>query len=170
MDYRRGVAVAFRAGPLIPWVLVALLAALVVGQQVLGARAGDALRLLQLLRSFDRAAEAGDTDALVGLFHVDAEHRGLTTGRLVRGHAALRELLAREMVDESADSVDTRIVAFRFVTPDVLVGDVTVHYTNYRLAEQIWPHYREHSFVVVTRREGRWRIAATGAGGDDAGD
>ena len=159
-----------RRGTVVPWLLVALLAVLVVGQQALGARALDVLDLLGLLRSFDRAAEAGDTQTLLALFHDDAEHRGLTTGRLVRGRAALRELLEREMVDESADSVDTDIVAFRFVTPDVLVGDVTVHYTNYRLEGRVWPHYREHSFVVATRRDGRWGIAATGAGGHDAGD
>jgi uncharacterized protein (TIGR02246 family) len=154
----------------IPWIVVALLAAIVVGQQALGARVGDALRLLQLLRNFDQAAERGDTDALVDLFHADAEHRGLTTGRLVRGRGALREVFSREMTDESADSVDTEIVAFRFVTPEVLVGDVTVHYTNYRLEGLVWPQYREHSFVVATRREGRWRIAATSAGGDDPED
>ena len=159
-----------RSRSTISWVVVALLAIVVVGQQALGARIGDALRLLQLLQSFDRAAERGDTDALMDLFHADAEHRGLTTGRVVRGRAALREIFGQEMSDESADSVDTEVVAFRFVTPDVLIGDVTVHYTNYRLEGLVWPSYREHSFVVLTRREGRWRIAATGAGGDDPED
>jgi uncharacterized protein (TIGR02246 family) len=162
--------VTLRSRPAISWVVVALLTAVVVGQQALGARVVDALRLLELLRSFDQAAERGDTEALVDLFHADAEHRGLTTGRLVSGRAALREIFGQEMSDESADSVDTEIVAFRFVTPDVLVGDVTVRYTNYRLEGLVWPRYREHSFVVATRREGRWRIAATGAGGDDPGD
>lgn len=151
----------------LPWLLVAVLMSVALGQQAFGARAVDGLQLLGLLYRFDRAAERGDTETLVDLFHPDAEHRGLTTGRLVRGHAALRELMSEEMVEESADSVDTEIVAFRFVTPEVLVGDVTVHYTNYRLEGLVWPHYREHSFVVATRADGRWRIAATSAGGDD---
>jgi uncharacterized protein (TIGR02246 family) len=154
----------------IGWVVALLLAGLVAGQQVLGARLVDALRLLQLLRSFERAAERGDTDSILELFHADAEHRGLTTGRLVRGHAALRELFEREMNDESADSVETEVVAFRFLTPEVLVGDLTVHYRNYRREGLRWPQYREHSFVLLTQREGRWRIAATGAGGDDPED
>ena len=152
----------------LPWTLVALLGALVVGQQALGTRVDDVIRLLLILRTFDRAAEQGDIETLVGLFHADAEHRGLTTGRLIAGRAALRELLAREMTDESTTSVDTELVAFRFPTPEVLIGDVTAHYENYRLDGLLWPHYREHSFAVLTQREGRWRIAATSAGGHDS--
>jgi uncharacterized protein (TIGR02246 family) len=146
---------------------VALLAGVALGQQAIGARVGDVARLLWLLRSFDRAAERGDAEALVGLFHADAEHRGLATGRLIRGRAELRELMRRELNEDSADAVDTEVVAFRFVTPEVLIVDLTVHYTNYRLGGRVWPRYREHTFAVLTRRDGRWGIAATGAGGHD---
>ena len=73
------------------------------------------------------------------------------------------------MTDHS-NLFDTEVVGFRFVTPDALIADVTVHYRNYRLDDLIWPRYREHSFAVVTKRNGRWRIAATGAGGDDPKD
>lgn len=156
-------------GSIVPWSVVALAATLAVAQQVLGARIGDAIELLRLLHRFDRAAARGDTETLVDLFHSDAEHRGLTTGRLVRGRSALRALFAHEMSGESAEAVDTEIVAFRFLTPSVAVGDVTVRYRSYRLEGLLWPRYHEHSFVVLSRRDGRWRIAATGAGGHDPG-
>ena len=48
----------------------------------------ESLRLYLLLRSFESAAESKDPDAMAALVHPDAEHRGLTTGRLVQGRPA----------------------------------------------------------------------------------
>ena len=85
----------------------------------MGARAGDGLRLLGLLRSFDRAAERGDTDALVALFHADAEHRGLTTGRLVRGEVI--KLKHFEFVEAArAVGVPQLLIVFRHILPNTL--------------------------------------------------
>lgn len=129
----------------------------------------DLIRIYALARTFDDAADRGDVDAMVSVFHPDAEHRGLTTGRLVRGQEALRRVFAEEFTaDAGADDVDTEIVSFRFLTPDVLIADLTVHYVGYRLSGRVWPVFREHTYAVVSRRHGHWRIDATSAGGHDA--
>jgi uncharacterized protein (TIGR02246 family) len=163
-----GSARATRA--FVPWGCVLALAGLVAWQQLSRAVADplDAWRILRLVRTFEGAAEAHDAEALVALFHPDAEHFGLGSGRLIRGHAALRELFVAEFAGEAgAERAQTRIASFRFLTPRVLLGDVTVRYTNYRLGDRVWPTYREHTFVVLTKRRGGWRIAATSAGGHD---
>jgi hypothetical protein len=60
------------------------------------------------------------------------------------------------------------VVAFRFLTPQVLLADLTANYANYRLGDRFWPAYREHTMVVLIHQGGSWRIAATSAGGHDA--
>jgi uncharacterized protein (TIGR02246 family) len=128
----------------------------------------DALRVLRLVRDFDAAAERKDPDRISSLFAVDAEHFGLTTGRLIRGRDDLRQLFEDEFGGEAgAEEVDTEIVAFRFVTPRVLLGDLTATYTNYRLGDRLWPEYREHTMAVLVKTDDGWLIAATSAGGHD---
>jgi hypothetical protein len=126
----------------------------------------EALRLYGLMRSFESAAERKDPDAMAALLLGDAEHRGLTTGRLVQGRRALRELFADEFAGEAGtEQMDTHLVSFRFVTPEVAIGDLTIEYEDYRLGDRVWPVFREHTFVVLSKRDGVWRIAATSAGG-----
>jgi hypothetical protein len=128
----------------------------------------EAWRLYRLMQGFESAAERKDPDAMAALVHVDAEHRGLTTGRLVRGRPALRQLFADELAGEAgSERLDTQLVSFRFVTPEVALGDLTIVYEDYRLGDRVWPVFREHTFVVLSKREGLWRIAETSAGGHD---
>ena len=157
--------------PRLPWLLSCVLA-LVIGYQQLSLHVVDpvgGIALLGLLREFDSAVEARDGERLAALFAADAEHFVLTTGRLVRGRDALRRMLEAEFGGEAgSDEVDTEIAAFRFVTPDVLLADLTATYANYRLGDRVWPEFREHTMVILVRRRGSWRIAATSAGGHDA--
>jgi hypothetical protein len=126
----------------------------------------ESLRLYRLLRSFESAAERKDVDAMVALVHSDADHRGLTTGRLVQGRPALRQLFAAELAGEArTEQMEVDLVSFRFVTPEVAVGDLTIVYRDYRLGKPVWPVFREHTFVVLSKREGEWGIASTSAGG-----
>lgn len=131
----------------------------------------ETYRLYRLMRSFEAAVERKDAEAMAALVHPDAEHRGLTTGRLVQGRPGLRELFLEELTgDSGTDELDTQLVGLRFVTPWVVIGDMTIVYENYRLRDKVWPEFREHTFVVLTKRDGAWRIAATSAGGHDAPD
>lgn len=129
----------------------------------------ESVRLYRLMTAFEAAAERKDPDALAAVAHVDAEHWGLVSGRRVQGREALRELFAAEFAGEAGtEDMATRLVALRFVSDDVVLGDITVLYEDYRLGDRVWPEYREHTFVVLSRRDGAWKIAATGAGGHDA--
>lgn len=154
-----------------PWIIAGVLLAVIAYQQLSRVLVDplDAITLLRLVREFDAAAEGKDAGRLVALFDTDAEHFGLTTGRLVRGRDELHQQFEDEFSGEAgADRVDTEVVAFRFVTPQVLLADLTVNYTNYRFGDRLWPAYREHTMAVVVHEGGSWRIAATSAGGHDA--
>ncbi len=154
-----------------PWIIAGVLLVVVAYQQLSRVVVDplDAIALVGLVREFDAAAEGKDPDRLIALFDSDAEHFGLTTGRLVRGRDDLHQLFADEFSGEAgADRVDTEVVAFRFLTPHVLLGDLTANYTNYRLGDRFWPAFREHTVVVLIHKGGSWRIAATSAGGHDA--
>jgi uncharacterized protein (TIGR02246 family) len=154
----------------LPWGCVVLLLGVVLWQQISRAVVDpvDALRILRLASEFESAAEEKDAERLASLFQPNAEHFGLTTGRLIRGRLALKQLFEDEFGgDSGSDQVDTQFVAFRFLRPDALLADVTVTYIDYRLRERVWPIYREHTMVVLAKNQGEWRIAATSAGGDD---
>jgi uncharacterized protein (TIGR02246 family) len=154
-----------------PWIIAGVLLAVIAYQQFSRVLVDplDAITLLRFVREFEAAAQGKDPDRLIALFHTDAEHFGLTTGRLVRGRDNLHELFQDEFSGEAgADRIDTEVVAFRFLTPEVLVADLTANYTNYRLGDRFWPVFREHTTVVLIHRDGSWRIAATSAGGHDA--
>lgn len=128
----------------------------------------ESFRLYRLMRSFEAAAERKDPDAMAALVHGDADHRGLTSGRLVQGRPALRRLFAAELAGEAGtEQMDVELVSFRFVTPAVAIGDLTIVYRDYRLGDRVWPVFREHTFVVLSKRDGEWGIATTGAGGHD---
>jgi hypothetical protein len=154
-----------------PWVCAGVFLLVIVVQQ-LSRRVVDpidALRLWRFARDFDAAAERKDPGQLSALFGADAEHFGLTTGRLVQGRDALRRLFQDEFSGEAgADEVDTEIVAFRFLTPEVLLADTTTMYRHYRLDDRFWPVFREHTMVVLVKHNSSWHIAATSAGGHDA--
>jgi hypothetical protein len=154
-----------------PWIIAGVLLAVIAYQQLSRVLVDplDAITLLRLVREFDAAAEGKDPGRLAALFDPGAEHFGLTTGRLVRGHDDLHQLFEDEFSGEAgADRVDTKVVAFRFLTPQVLLADLTANYANYRLGDRFWPAYREHTMVVLIHQGGSWRIAATSAGGHDA--
>ena len=154
-----------------PWIIVGVLLAVVAYQQLSRVLVDplDVIDLLTLVREFDAAAEARDPDRLTALFDSNAEHFGLTTGRLARGLKELHQLFENEFSGEAgADAVDTELVSFRFLTPQVLLADLTASYTNYRLGDGFWPVFREHTMAVLVHQGGTWRIAATSAGGHDA--
>ncbi len=154
-----------------PWIIAGVLLAVVAYQQLSRVLVDplDAITLLRLARAFDAAVEGKGPGRLVALFDTDAEHFGLTTGRLVRGRDDLHQQFEDEFSGEAgADRVDTEVVAFRFLTPQVLLADLTANYTNYRHGDRFWPAYREHTMVVLIHKGGSWRIAATSAGGHDA--
>ena len=154
-----------------PWIIAGVLLAVVAYQQLSRVLVDplDAIRLLRLVREFDAAAEGRDPGRLIALFETDAEHFGLTSGRLVRGREDLHQLFEDEFSGEAgADRVDTEVAAFRFLTPQVLLADLTANYENYRLGDRFWPAYREHTMVVLIHKGGSWQIAATSAGGHDA--
>jgi len=156
-----------------PWIIAGVLLAVVAYQQLSRVLVDplDAIALLRFVREFDAAAEGKDPGRLIALFDTDAEHFGLTTGRLVRGRDDLQRLFEDEFSGEAgADQVDTEVVAFRFLTPQVLLADLTANYTNYRHAGRFWPTYREHTMVILIHKGGSWRIAATSAGGHDASE
>lgn len=130
----------------------------------------ESYRLYGLMGRFEAAAERKDPDAMAALVHEDAEHRGLTSGRLVQGREALRALFEKELAGESGtDEMEIRLVSLRFVTPRVAIGDLTLVYEDYRRGDRVWPVYREHTFVVASKRDGTWRLAASSGGGHDAG-
>ena len=154
-----------------PWIIAGVLLAVIAYQQLSRVLVDplDAITLLRFVREFDAAAEGKDPGRLIALFDTDAEHFGLTTGRLLRGRGDLQQMFEDEFSGEAgADRVDTEVVAFRFLTPQVLLADLTAIYTNYRLADQSWPVFREHTMAVLIHEGGSWRIAATSAGGHDA--
>lgn len=158
-------------GRRLPWLLAALLALFIAHQQFSRHVVDpiDGVSILRLLWEFDSAAEAKDAVRLSTLFDTEAEHFGLTTGRLVRGREAIRQLFEEEFSGEAgADRVDTEIVSFRFVTPNVLLGDLTASYTNYRLGDRLWPVFREHTMAILVKRDHAWLVSATSAGGHDA--
>ena len=152
-----------------PWIISCLLCVYIGAWYWLGGNPVSILRIYNTLQTIERAFEAGNQDLLVAQFAPDAQHRGLTTGRFIEGHNELQELAAEEANEDSADVVNTLIRGIRFASPDVVLIDVTVDYTNYRLGDLVWPTYLEHTFVVFIRDdENNWKLAHTNAGGSDS--
>ncbi len=154
-----------------PWIIAGVLLAVIAYQQFSRFVVDplDAVSLLPLVWEFDAAGEGKDPDRIIALFDPDAEHFGLTSGRLVQGRDDLQQLFEDEFSGEAgADDVDTEVVAFRFLTPQVLLTDLTANYTNYRLGDRYWAVFREHTMAVLVNKGGTWQIAATSAGGHDA--
>lgn len=154
---------------MIPWILICLLGSYAVAWRGLGGNPIAIWQIYNTLQRVETAIEEADSDTLLAHFAPDAQHRGLTTGRLVEGEEEFQKWMAEEANEESADSVETQIKGIRFVSPDVVLIDVTVIYTNYRLDNLLWPEYREHTFIVFARNDdGKWQLANTNGGGRDS--
>ena len=154
---------------IIPWILICLLGSYAAAWHGLGGNPIAIWQIYNTLQSLEMAIEEGDNNTLLAYLAPDAQHRGLTSGRLVEGEEEWRELMAEEATEESADGVETQIKGIRFVSPDVVLIDVTIIWTNYRLDNLLWPEYREHTFIVFARNDdGNWQLANTNAGGHDS--
>lgn len=154
---------------IIPWILICLLGSYAAAWHWLGGNPYAIWQIYNTLQRVETAIEEADSDTLLAHLAPDAQHRGLTSGRLVEGEEEWRELMAEEATEESADAVETQIKGVRFVSPDVVLIDVTIIWTNYRLDNLLWPEYREHTFIVFARNEGgNWQLANTNAGGHDS--
>lgn len=141
---------------LLPWMLAAGLAALIVhgpiGSAGGDADVGEARRALGMVTA---ALEAGDLSQLTALYAPDADHRDLAEGRRVRGAAAIGAFLDEAYGGGVGGSAD--VASFRLLTTDVAIAQLTIGNGGE------WPPY----LAALLRHQGdRWRLVATRAGGN----
>lgn len=144
--------------------LGAALAALVAGApggapaQPEGARA--------LVERFAARLAAGDARALAAFYHEDGGHRDLSSGERVRGRDELRELYAVRLGAAGRGAERARIESFRQLGEDAAIAQLSLLGTTHASESEgpgPWPPY---TVVVLSREDGRWRVAATRAGGN----
>lgn len=147
----------------IVWSLLALTLAGVapaVSQTLVKEGSPDFVAIQQLVLNIDSTWNRRDAKGFGELFLEDAEFR-FYTGQMLRGRKEIEQYFAASFAEMPADlRHETRVEHYRYLTPDVTIGDGVVFiYPEGATEEQA--HSRPiFSTGVAVKKDGRWRFAA----------
>ena len=146
---------------------------LVIGLSLVGVHAAprssaadDEQEIRRLIASHAAASQRGDVGGLVGVYHADADVR-YSDGTVLRGKEEIeksyREVLASEP-KALAHSHPTETIHIRFLRPDVAFVDVESVSGGGGQAGMAEKPSRTPLFVVFTKDNGKWGVAAQRSG------